>query len=683
MIKSLLFLPFFSLSFFSAAQVIVRGPYMQSNTDVSIQIMWRTSSATDSKVWYGSDSTNLSQTVTAGGSNTNHDVLISGLQPHTLYYYAVGNAAGQMTIPGAQFSFRTHPVSGDPVDTRVWCIGDFGRGNQGQIDVLSSYENYTGGRGTDVWLWLGDNAYDDGSDNEYQTKLYNHPGFSHFFNYTPYYPSPGNHDYGEVWAESTFLGIPYTNIALSDHEGPYYDMVEVPQFGEAGGFPSQLEVFYSFDYGDVHFLSLNSEVFDYTFTYDGINQMNAWITNDLQNNDKKFTIAYFHQPPYSKGSHDSDDAYELVMKAMREHVIPVLESFDVDLIVCGHSHVFERSMMIKGHTGNSGDFNASHVMDGSNGNFAAGNAYVKDGDNATAEGTVYVVCGNSGSSESSPTLDYPCMVYTHGGSGAMGSFIIDVKKNRLSGKYLKVDGTIDDEFSIVKQDMSLDPISDLEICEGESVNVTALIEGGSDSLVFSWSPSTETGITASLSPTSSTTYSLQVTDLVSGQVETIQFNVIVNTVAAQIITEPLPGTLGVTGCTGCTYQWSINSSAIGGATGQFYQPQFTGDYTCTVTDQNGCTITTAIYSLNTIGFDQLDAEKLAVYPNPAQDAVTVFCPSKFIGHSFAISNMSGQIIYQGTVNDKQTTIEINALPAGNYLINFDDQEGSSITFSKN
>ena len=108
-------------------------------------------------------------------------------------------------------------------------------------------------------MWLGDNVYDDGKDSEYQTRLFELNGFKDVFNRLPFWPSPGNHDYNEVWEQSTLFGIPYSNIPLSQHEGPYFDMVDVPQQGEAGGFPSQLEVYYSFDYGDVHFLSLNSE----------------------------------------------------------------------------------------------------------------------------------------------------------------------------------------------------------------------------------------------------------------------------------------------------------------------------------------------------------------------------------------------------------------------------------------
>src|SRR5690606_31279414 len=106
----------------------------------------------------------------------------------------------------------------------------------------------------------------------------------------------------------------------------------------------------------------------------------------------------FHQPPFSKGSHDSDDIYEDVMKEMRESIAPVLEQHNVDLIVCGHSHVYERSFLIKDHTGNSSTWDpATMLVDGSNGNYSQGHQYIKDQFATAKEGTVYVVCGNGGS----------------------------------------------------------------------------------------------------------------------------------------------------------------------------------------------------------------------------------------------------------------------------------------------
>jgi hypothetical protein len=34
--------------------------------------------------------------------------------------------------------------------------------------------------------------------------------------------------------------------------------------------------------------------------------MLAWLEQDLAANEKDWTIAYWHSPPYSKGTHDSD-----------------------------------------------------------------------------------------------------------------------------------------------------------------------------------------------------------------------------------------------------------------------------------------------------------------------------------------------------------------------------------------
>lgn len=680
--KSTLLLTFFIISIHSFSQTITRGPYLQSPTHESIIVMWRTDQSLTSKVWFGTDSTNLNLISEVNSNVKDHIVKLTGLQPGTKYYYKVGAIGAPMSANISAHNFKTHPIPGSKVPMRAWAIGDFGRANAGQVDVKQSYMNYTGARGTDVWLWLGDNAYNDGSDAEYQQKVFTVNGFSDAFTHTPFWPSPGNHDYNSVWSESTLLGIPYANIPLSDHEGPYFDMVEVPKYAEAGGYPSQLEVFYSFDFGDVHFLSLNSEVFDYTFSYDGINQMKDWIEDDLQQNTRKFTIAYFHQPPYSKGSHDSDDAYELVMKAMREKVIPLLESYDVDLVVNGHSHVFERSYLIKGHYGNSSSFNASMLMDGSNGNLAQGNPYIKDSLNSTAEGTVYIVCGNSGSAESSPSLNHPAMVYTHGGSSAMGSFVIDVNKNRLDGKYLMSNGTIGDEFTILKKDLKLLQMNNVTICEGASTDLTALYTGGSDSLHFTWTGSSVDAATISVSPTTTTIYTLTVTDDLTGQVETTTVTVNVTPVQTPVVTEVLTGTLGTTGNASDTYQWYYNGNAISGATGQFYEPSFDGNYTVVVTNSNGCSTTSNVFTYSaSVGINELNNTEVILFPNPADNELTLLTPESIIGEKFEIVDAQGKVVYRGEIEKSTNNILINSLDSGTYVIMISNQN-QRYTFTK-
>lgn len=560
------------------AQTVVRGPYLQTPTDRSIIVMWRTSSNTNSRVWYGTNPNNLSNFISVAGNTRNHTVEITGLQPATKYFYAVGNSNGIIIGPSAQHHFRTNPVPGSEVPVRVWAIGDFGKGNTEQIDVKQSYLNYTGSTHTDVWLWLGDNVYDDGKDSEYQNKVFGLTGFSDIFSWLPFWPSPGNHDYNEVWAQSTTLGIPYTNIPLEQHQGPYFEIVDVPEQAEAGGHPSQLEVFYSFDYGNVHFMSLNSEVFDFTLSYDGINRMKGWIEQDLQQNTKDFTIAYFHQPPYSKGSHDSDDLYELVMKAMRERVIPLLESYDVDLVVCGHSHVFERSYLINGHYGNSGSFNPSTMLkDGSSGNINQGTPYIKDAFSTDPEGTIYVVCGNSGSKTTSSSLNHPVMYYSDGGSQEVGSFVMDIYKNRLDGKYLKSDGNIYDEFTLLKKNLKLQHIGDINLCQGDSVSVAASFTGGSDQLSFDWSGTGLTSQSIKLSPSQNTSYTLTVTDHLTGQVETQNFNINVTPMPLAPVTHS-NDTLFVEG--GYSYQWYFNGNPIGNlTTDSFLVATQEGNYT--------------------------------------------------------------------------------------------------------
>jgi hypothetical protein len=84
------------------------------------------------------------------------------------------------------------------------------------------------------------------------------------------------------------------------------------------------------------------------------------------------------------------------------------------------------------------------------------------------KGTVYVVCGNAGSSTTSPPFTCPIMLVEDGCDECVGSLIIDVNKDTLTSKYLKGDGSIGDEFSIVKTDFPL--------AVKNEVNLTSIFE---------------------------------------------------------------------------------------------------------------------------------------------------------------------------------------------------------------
>ena len=74
--------------------------------------------------------------------------------------------------------------------------------------------------------------------------------------------------------------------------------------------------------------------------------MYTWLEADLMANTQDWLIAYWHHPPYSRGSHDSDTTHQMFQ--MRERFVALLEDYGVDLVLTGHSHAYERSMLIDG-----------------------------------------------------------------------------------------------------------------------------------------------------------------------------------------------------------------------------------------------------------------------------------------------------------------------------------------------
>ncbi len=441
------------------AQELLRGPYLQFPTSNSMKVLWRTDIATPARVYYGTSLDNVMDNfVDVTEAVTDHTVQITGLEPYTEYYYAISDGTNILSGGDAMHRFRTSPLIGTVQPITVWAIGDHGKGNTKQKGVMDAYSAYAGDNLSDLWLWLGDNAYQDGTDAEYQANNFNPEwGMTDLMKRLPFLGTPGNHDYNSI-APTTVSQNPL------DNDGAYYQIFDLPTNGEIGGVPSGHELFYSFDYGNVHFISINSEIGsvlsssnDWTganpfSTFNG-SPMTEWIHADLQANDKPWTIAFFHQPPHSEGSHSSADIWERYMSAMRNNICPILESYGVDMIMNGHSHVYERSYLLHDYYGTPSQFNISnHVVDNSNGSLAEGTPYIKykTGPNAGI-GTVYVVQGNSGSSTTEPALDHPAMVRTHGCDDCVGSHLLYIHGDTLIGKYLTSTGEILDEYAILKQ----------------------------------------------------------------------------------------------------------------------------------------------------------------------------------------------------------------------------------------
>src|SRR5918999_3673995 len=318
----------------AAALTVTRGPYLQLGTQSSIVVRWRTDTATDSRVRYGASPTDLRNVVSDAASTTEHVVKLTGLNPATQYYYSIGNSTATLAGGDGNYFFVTAPTPGTEQPTHMWVVGNSGMANAKARAVRDAYLNYKGSRNTDLWLMLGDNAYIDGTDNEYQAALFDM--YPTLLRQTVLWPTLGDRD-GHTADSAT-------------NTGPYYDIFTLPKQGEAGGVASGTEAYYSFDYANIHFVELES--FETNRSPTGA--MLTWLQRDLAANTQPWVIVFFHHPPYSKGSHNSDAEIELVQ--MRQSALPILENFGVDLVLAGHSHAYERSFLLDGHYGNSSTF---------------------------------------------------------------------------------------------------------------------------------------------------------------------------------------------------------------------------------------------------------------------------------------------------------------------------------------
>jgi acid phosphatase type 7 len=414
----------------ASAQTITRGPYLQMGTPTGVVVKWRTSAATNARVRYGPAPATLTSAADQLTVTTDHEVALTGLQPNTKYYYSIGTTATPLAGGDSTHFFVTAPAPGVSKPTRIWILGDSGTANANAAAVRDAYLNFTGSRATDIWLMLGDNAYNDGTDVEYQNAVFNM--YPTVLRQAVLWPTLGNHD-GHTADSAT-------------QTGPYYSIFTLPRGGEAGGLASGTEAYYSFDYGNIHFICLESYETDRSTN----GAMMTWLANDLAANAQPWIIAYWHHPPYTKGSHDSDTELELI--AMRENALPLLEAFGVDLVLSGHSHAYERSYLIDGHYDVSGTFTAGMKKDGGSGRVDGTGAYRKRSlVPAHHEGAVYAVAGSSGQ-VSGGALNHPAMFIS---LNSLGSMVLDVNGDQLDAAFLDSSGARRDYFTIVKGDAPL------------------------------------------------------------------------------------------------------------------------------------------------------------------------------------------------------------------------------------
>ena len=304
-----------------ATVTLVRGPYLQQVGATGAIVVWATREAGSAAVQYrtGSDpfvtavatSTFRSSSTTGIPSYYQHEAVLTGLHASTNYQYDL-RVAGVDPTPGVVDQFRTAPAVGTGT-IRLVAFGDSGNGSTAQGQVASAIDADT----FDLALHTGDIAYSSGTHAQFESYFF--PYYRDWLRRAAFFPSIGNHD------ERTASATPYRRFFV------------LPPDGGSAAFPNNAERFYSFDYGPVHFIALDTEAAFLSTTRR--QEQLAWLTEDLQNSqDQPWRVAFFHRPPYSSGGEHGSDL------TIRQVFGPLFEQYNVHVVINGHEHDFERTV---------------------------------------------------------------------------------------------------------------------------------------------------------------------------------------------------------------------------------------------------------------------------------------------------------------------------------------------------
>jgi hypothetical protein len=288
------------------------------------------------------------------GASMAHEVHVCGLTASTTYYYRVGG-------PGhwsAAFPFSTGPTIGATESYTFGVTGD-SRGFEDNAWAITEHRMMAD-HPVDFELFSGD-AVVVGS---------NQPEWDQFFTQTE-----------GSFAVQDFLATHPLMVANGNHDLltiNYLAQFALPQTvspSEVG----QGEDWYSFDYGNAHFVVLNDTVAGSTIL--GGDEA-AWLSSDLAAVNRATTPWIFvvhHQPLYTCASTHAPDT------ALRAAWQPIFDQYHVDFVLAGHNHEYERSTPVFQF-----DAGGGHVApQGANG------APVID-TNHLPSGTIYLVAAGAG-----------------------------------------------------------------------------------------------------------------------------------------------------------------------------------------------------------------------------------------------------------------------------------------------
>lgn len=384
----------------------IRQIVAQDNS-TSRTIMWQSdSSESDAVIEYRIVGAENTQTIAAtdkaftddDSTTYIHEATLTGLTPNTKYEYRVGYGTDRRsdwypleTAGAGEYEVLIYPDSQS---------GDYSGWEQIVKDSAQRNPN------TALYIGMGDLV--DNGEQAYQWRTWL-DSIKPLSARIPLAPTLGNHEM-------------YTLDWKMREPKAYLNYFDVPSNGNT----TFDRHYYSYDYGDVHYVVLDTQLYESTHEDnhdvhhpDLYDVQVQWLRQDLAANTKKWTVVLMHRDPFQYAFNRPGASRAAGFDEEGVLFMPIFDEFNVDLVLSAHLHSYR---------------NRGHVRN-----------FERD-----ASGPLYILTGIAGDARRPNWQQHPLDVYVAPDREKNNYMTMTVTPNRLVVRAFLADGTQIDESIIEK-----------------------------------------------------------------------------------------------------------------------------------------------------------------------------------------------------------------------------------------
>lgn len=357
-------------------------------------IVWATRNAGTPSVSYGQSALDKK----AEGTSTfyealkgyyQHEVTLSGLTPGTSYRYQV-SLGDTVMAKGENLRFRTAP----PPEQKSLTFIAFADSGVTYSSVQLALRDQMLKDSFELAVLAGDVSEEEGSFEQFQATYFD--VYKEMISRIPFVPVIGDDEYSTADGQ------------------PFLDLFVLPRNGTVG----RAERFYSFDYGPVHFVALDTEGIGPT--------QSAWLDADLTASKAFWKVVYFQRTPFGNGQRHLITGYGATR--VRTFFAPILEKHKVSLVLAGNNHVYGRTAPLINATPGEPFATITTVENG---------------------GVIYVTTGGGGDPMLDPAYSDIFHAPPGGASLSINQYVkVTINDCSLTLKAIDTAGVVRDEFTI-------------------------------------------------------------------------------------------------------------------------------------------------------------------------------------------------------------------------------------------